>query len=133
MDSKGKSRQKGISKDPATQAKTANKGGDIMAVKVESTKGTVAKSAPAVAYKAKTADKAEVEQLDNSEKTNLNRLAKSPIIMNFVKSKNGCWNHHDWLEFLSDVKKKGFDPVRPDQVGMLLEEKKAQYLAARNS
>ena len=66
-----------------------------------------------------------------SKESNLSKLAKSPAVMNFIKSKNGTWNHQDWLDFLVDLKKQGYDPIDSDQVGLLLEEKKAQYLAAR--
>ncbi len=68
----------------------------------------------------------------SKEEINLKRLVKTPIIMNFVKKKNGAWNHQDWLDFLSYLKEKGYDPINPDQVGLLLEERKAQYLASKN-
>lgn len=65
------------------------------------------------------------------EETNLKKLAKSPVVMNFVKKKNGCWNHQDWLDFIEELGKKGFSPIDSDKVGLLLEEKKAQYLASK--
>ncbi len=67
----------------------------------------------------------------SKEETNLKKLTKSPIAMNFVKKNNGNWNHEDWLGFLDYLKEKGYDPINPDKVGLLLEEKKAQYLAAK--
>jgi len=67
------------------------------------------------------------------EDTNLKKLAKTPIVMNFVKKKNASWNHQDWLDFLAYLKEKGYDPISPDQVGLLLEERKAQYLASKNA
>ena len=66
-----------------------------------------------------------------AEALNLGKLMKSPYVMNFIKRKNGNWNHQEWLDFLADLKKNGFDPIDADQVGLLLEERKAQYLAAR--
>lgn len=67
----------------------------------------------------------------SKEETNLKKLTKSPIAMNFVKKTNANWNHQDWLVFLDYLKEKGYDPINPDNVGLLLEEKKAQYLAAK--
>ncbi len=67
------------------------------------------------------------------EESNLKRLAKTALLMNFVKSKKGNWNHQDWLQFLSDIKRRGFNPIAQDQVGLLLEEKKSQYLAASSA
>ena len=68
-----------------------------------------------------------------SKEAIMDKLARTPIIMNFVKSKDGCWNHQDWLSLLSDLKTKGYDPVDPEQVGLLLEERKAHYLASKNA
>ena len=65
------------------------------------------------------------------EETNLRKLSRSPIPMNFVKKQNGSWNHKDWLEFLDYLKSKNYFPIDTDRVGLLLEEKKAQFLAAR--
>ena len=102
-----------------------------MAVKEKSDKGFILKEKSAVASKANASDNAKFELLD-LEKESLKKLTKTPIIMNFIKKKDGCWNHNDWLEFLSEVRRKGFNTVDPDQIGMLLEEKKAQYLAAKS-
>ena len=64
--------------------------------------------------------------------SNLKKLTKSPIPMNFVKKHNASWNHQDWLEFLDNLKEKGYFPIDTDKVGLLLEEKKAQYIAQKN-
>ena len=29
----------------------------------------------------------------------LKKLAQSPLVMNFVESKGGYWDHQDWLDF----------------------------------
>ena len=71
--------------------------------------------------------------MPSAEEKNLNRLSRTAIIMNFVKSKSGSWNHQEWLEFLSEVKRHGYDPIDPEQLGLLLEERKAQYLSSRNA
>ena len=65
------------------------------------------------------------------EETNLRKLSRSCIPMNFVKKKGGTWNHQDWLDFLEYLRGRKYFPIDTDQVGLLLEEKKAQYLATR--
>lgn len=64
--------------------------------------------------------------------SNLKKLTKSPIPMNFVKKHNATWNHQDWLNFLDYLKEKNYFPIDTDKVGLLLEEKKAQYIALKN-
>ena len=80
-----------------------------------------------------SAKKSPASPVVSKEETNLKKLAESPLIMNFVKRKNGTWNHQDWLDFLSDIKTHGCDPIDPDKVGLLLEEKKTIYLASKNA
>ena len=69
----------------------------------------------------------------SKEESNYKKLRRSPIAMNFVKRHQGCWNHQDWLGFLDYLKEKGYMPINTDQVGRLLEEKKAQFLASKNA
>ena len=69
----------------------------------------------------------------SKEEANLKKLKRSPIAMNFVKRHKGAGNHQDWLGFLDFLKEKGYDPINADNVGLLLEEKKAQYLASKNA
>ena len=64
------------------------------------------------------------------EEANIRKLSRSPIPMNFVKKQKGTWDHQDWLNFLEYLKGKKYFPIDVDRVGLLLEEKKAQYLAA---
>ena len=42
------------------------------------------------------------------EETNIRKLSRSPIPMNFVKKQNGAWNHQDWLNFLEYLKGKNW-------------------------
>ena len=65
----------------------------------------------------------------NSE-MNLNRLARTSLPMNFVKAHNGEWNHQAWLEFCAFLEEKGYTPIDLDQVGLLLESKKAEFWAS---
>ena len=62
---------------------------------------------------------------------NLKKLRKSPIPMNFVKKQKGSWNHQDWLDFLKNLEEKQYFPIDTDKVGLILEEKKKQYLEAQ--
>jgi len=62
---------------------------------------------------------------------NLQKLAKSKLPAIFVKKHEGNWNHSDWLGFLDDIKEHGYDPIDTDSVGLILEEKKAQFLAEK--
>ena len=58
-----------------------------------------------------------------------NKLARTSILTNFVKKTKGHWDHDGWLCLLSSLKEKGYDPIDPNQVGLLLEQKKALYLS----
>ena len=66
------------------------------------------------------------------EETNIRKLSRSSIPMNFVKKQNGVWNHQDWLNFLDYLKEKKYFPIDPDQVGLLLEDKKAKFNAGKS-
>ena len=59
--------------------------------------------------------------------SNLKKLTKSPIPMNFVKKHNATWNHQDWLVFCASLEEKGYTPIDLDQVGLLLEKAKSEY------
>lgn len=64
---------------------------------------------------------------------NLKRLAKTELPINFVRSHAGEWDHQAWLEFCSSLEEEGYTPIDLDQVGLLLEQKKVEYWAERNS
>jgi hypothetical protein len=74
--------------------------------------------------------KAAVGKLDQ-KLVNLKKLARTPVLANFVKKTNGAWDHQGWLGLLASLKKKGYEPIDADQVGLLLEQKKAQYLTGK--
>lgn len=73
-----------------------------------------------------------MKELLSQEEINLKRLAKSPILMNFVKKNAGRWDHAKWLAFLEYLKGKGYFPIDTDQVGLLLESKKIKYFENKN-
>ncbi|MBR2364041.1 MAG: hypothetical protein IKA79_02455 [Lentisphaeria bacterium] len=64
----------------------------------------------------------------SQEELNLKRLSKSSIPMNFVKKNEGQWDHAKWLAFLEYLKSRNYFPIDTDQVGLILESKKAKYL-----
>ncbi len=75
--------------------------------------------------------KAVKEKAVLSAEDNLKKLSRSKLPMLFVKKHEGTWNHQDWLDFLADIQKRGYAPIDTDQVGLILEGKKAQYLAGK--
>ena len=67
----------------------------------------------------------------SKEESNLKKLRRSPIPMTFVKKQKGSWNHQNWLDFLAYLEEKQYFPIDTDKVGLLLEEKKKQYLESQ--
>ena len=65
----------------------------------------------------------------NDPEENIKRFAKTPLAMNFVKAHNGAWNHEDWLNFIREVKEKGYYPIDFDRVGLILEDKKKVFFS----
>lgn len=65
--------------------------------------------------------------MTNTAEANLQRLASTSIAADFVKANQGEWDHQTWVKFCHDLGDKGFFPVDLDQVGLLLEKKKAEY------
>ena len=59
------------------------------------------------------------------------KLAASGLVQKFVRDKSGAWNHQDWLGFLSALRGAGYRLVPDNQVGLLLEEEKSRFWAAR--
>lgn len=60
--------------------------------------------------------------------TNLSRLANSGLLDNFVTSNKGQWDNDKWLDLCDEISKQDFTPIDYDQVGLILENKKAEYL-----
>ena len=95
---------------------------------VKTDKSAAAKAKPAKAVKTLKQVKAKAVL---TPEENLKKLSKSKLPALFVKKHEGSWNHQDWLDFLADIKARGYDPINTDYVGLILEEKKAQYLAGK--
>jgi len=58
---------------------------------------------------------------------NFNQLRKTDIPYNFVEKHNGRWNHEDWLAFLEQIKKAGYNPIDLNKVCSLLELLKNEF------
>jgi len=73
-----------------------------------------------------------IAAVDAGPEGNLKRLKKTTVLMNFVKKNKGCWEHGEWLGLCDSINKK-YSPIDYDQVGLVLEEKKAAYLEKQSS
>jgi hypothetical protein len=65
------------------------------------------------------------------QEDNLKKLSRTTIITTFVKKNKGEWDHAKWEGLLAEIKKKGYDPIDPAQIGLILEEKKAEYCSCK--
>ena len=65
--------------------------------------------------------------MTNTAEANLQRLASTSIVADFVKANQGEWDHQTWVNFCHELGDKGFFPIDLDQVGLLLERRKADY------
>jgi len=63
----------------------------------------------------------------------ITKLRDSRMPADFVRQKNGIWNHRDWLEFLARVRKAGYTTLPDHEVGRALEDEKMRFLAARSA
>lgn len=104
-----------------TAAKTAPAKAAPKAAKAAASKAAKA-AAPKAAPKAAPVN-------TNDPEENIKRFAKTSLAMNFVKAHNGAWNHEDWLNFIREVKEKGYYPIDFDRVGLILEDKKKAFFS----
>ena len=112
--------KKTVKKETAPAKKTAAKAATVKAAP---------KTAPKAAKAPKAVKPAPVNTNDPEE--NIKRFAKTALAMNFVKAHNGSWNHTDWLNFLREIEEKGYFPIDTDRVGLILEDKKKAFFAAK--
>ena len=115
--------KKTVKKETATPKKAA----PVKAAKTAAPKKAAPKKADAPK---KAAPKAAPVNANDPEE-NIKRFAKTSLAMNFVKAHNGNWNHADWLNFLREVEEKGYFPIDTDRVGLILEDKKKAFNAAK--
>jgi hypothetical protein len=64
----------------------------------------------------------------DSETDNLRRWRESGQARAWVEAHQGRWNHNDWLALLDELKRSPFWPMRPDAVGLTLEEIQREWL-----
>lgn len=67
------------------------------------------------------------EEKNEAEK-NLKTLAESNILADFVKEHKGEWDHQAWLWMYQILEDANLIPIDFDKVGLLLEEKRADFL-----
>jgi hypothetical protein len=58
----------------------------------------------------------------SSEADNLSRWRASGQARAWVEAHNYQWNHADWLALLAQLERSPYWPMRPEQVGLTLEE-----------
>jgi hypothetical protein len=63
-----------------------------------------------------------------SEADNLRRWKESGQARAWVEAHRGQWNHQDWLALLAELEHSPYWPMRPDAVGLTLEEAKRGWL-----
>lgn len=63
----------------------------------------------------------------------ITRLKDSGMPADFVRRRNGTWNHRDWLEFLARVRRAGYTTLPDHEVGQILEEEKTKFWAGRSA
>ncbi|MBP5585689.1 MAG: hypothetical protein J6Y92_04980 [Lentisphaeria bacterium] len=115
--------KKTVKKETAPAKKTAAKAAPVKAAP------KAAKESPKPAKAPKSISITPIKSNDPEE--NIKRFAKTALAMNFVKAHNGSWNHTDWLNFLREIEEKGYFPIDTDRVGLILEDKKKAFFAAK--
>jgi len=75
-----------------------------------------------------TCTKAEYKKAPDvcSKEQNLRKLAKSGKLECFVRKNKGCWNHQEWLVLCAEIEEECYEPIDFDQVGLILENLKAE-------
>lgn len=71
--------------------------------------------------------------MPSNTEINLTRLERTSIPWDFVCEHKGEWDHQAWLDFCAFIEKKGYTPVDLNQVGLILERKKAEYWAGKSN
>ena len=66
--------------------------------------------------------------MSDIKEANLGRLAKTGLLDTFITINRGLWDHEKWLDLCDEISRLDFTPIDYDQVGLVLEKKKAEYL-----
>jgi hypothetical protein len=67
------------------------------------------------------------KQTPLSEAENLNRWKASGQPKAWVVAHHGQWNHDDWLALLDELRRSPYWPMKPDEIGRVLEETRRQW------
>jgi hypothetical protein len=62
------------------------------------------------------------------EAENLRRWRESGQPRAWVEARRGQWGHAEWLELLERLRRSVYWPMHPDEVGLVLEELKRDWL-----
>jgi hypothetical protein len=65
------------------------------------------------------------------EEENLRRWRESGEARAWVEARQGRWDHNDWLALLESLRRSRFWPLRPESVGLVLEELKQDWARRR--
>ncbi len=65
--------------------------------------------------------------MQDSESVNIERWRKSGLPEQWVRARHAHWNHHDWLRLLEDLRLSDYWPMRPDDIGSVLESCKQEF------
>ena len=93
---------------------------------IERKKGKNVKSVQATTC---TKDECKKTSPECSKESNLRKLANSGKLESFVKKNKGCWDHQAWLVFCAEITEGGYEPIDFDQVGLILENHKANFFS----
>ena len=78
------------------------------------------------ASKRSAAGKQSAAQAGYTAEENLKRLGESGILDDFIVRNGGNWDHQAWLGLCTEIEAKGYAPIDFDQVGLMLEGKRAR-------
>jgi hypothetical protein len=65
------------------------------------------------------------------EEENLRRWRESGGARAWVEARQGRWDHQDWLALLESLRRSPYWPMRPEAVGLALEEIKQDWAKRR--
>ena len=77
------------------------------------------------ASKRSAAGKQTATQVGFTAEENLQRLGESGILDDFIARTGNSWDHQAWLGLCAEIEGKGYTPIEFDQVGLMLESKRA--------
>lgn len=64
---------------------------------------------------------------ESPEVENLRRWKESGKARAWVEQRRGQWDHNDWLKLLDELQHSPYWPMRPEAVGLALEQAKREW------